>query len=224
MSGFIYIWHDRKHNRFYVGSHWGSENDGYICSSNWMRDAYKRRREDFKRRILKSNIPTKHELSVEEQRWLNMIKPEEIRIRYYNLAIRGGRWDKNDHQRIGHTDETKQKISEAAKGKPKSQEHRDKIAAALSGRTGTDKQKQAASEYNLTQRNYDDPEFRAKMSAAARNRSPETVAKMKAAQKKRSAEGRGSMQGKKHSPETLAKMAEARRKYYENKRNLTAAP
>lgn len=21
--GFIYLWHDKKHNRFYVGSHWG---------------------------------------------------------------------------------------------------------------------------------------------------------------------------------------------------------
>ncbi len=27
--GFIYLWRDRKHNRYYLGSHWGSEDDGY---------------------------------------------------------------------------------------------------------------------------------------------------------------------------------------------------
>ena len=36
--GFIYIWYDRKHQRYYLGRHWGTENDGYICSSNKMRE------------------------------------------------------------------------------------------------------------------------------------------------------------------------------------------
>lgn len=36
--GFVYIWFDRKHHRFYIGCHWGHEEDGYICSSNWMRE------------------------------------------------------------------------------------------------------------------------------------------------------------------------------------------
>lgn len=217
--GFVYIWFDRKHRRFYIGSHWGTEDDGYICSSRWMRKSYRRRPEDFKRRIIKTNILTKQALCNEEQRYLNMIKPEEIRIRYYNLVTRGGRWDKNNEKRKGHSKETKQRMSIAAKGKPKSQEHKDKIAATLTGRPTTDKQKQAASEYNLTKRNYSDPEFRTKMSEAAKNRSPEHRAKLAESTKKRCAEGRSGMQGKKHSPETLAKMAEARRKYYENKRN-----
>ena len=50
--GFIYIWRDRKHKRYYIGSHWGTEDDGYICSSPWMSQAYKHRPNDFKRRIL----------------------------------------------------------------------------------------------------------------------------------------------------------------------------
>ena len=25
--GFVYIWFDRKHRRFYIGSHWGTEDD-----------------------------------------------------------------------------------------------------------------------------------------------------------------------------------------------------
>lgn len=86
-SGFIYIWMDRKHNRYYIGCHWGFENDGYICSSKIMKKAFKRRPYDFKRRIIKRNISSRPELYVEELRYLKMIKPEELRNRYYNLNI-----------------------------------------------------------------------------------------------------------------------------------------
>lgn len=27
--GFIYIWFDKKKRRFYIGCHWGHENDNY---------------------------------------------------------------------------------------------------------------------------------------------------------------------------------------------------
>lgn len=36
MYGFIYIWHDRLRNMFYIGSHKGSPDDGYISSSRWL--------------------------------------------------------------------------------------------------------------------------------------------------------------------------------------------
>lgn len=39
--GFVYIWRDKKHNRYYIGCHWGTTDDGYICSSPWMKQAYK---------------------------------------------------------------------------------------------------------------------------------------------------------------------------------------
>ena len=86
-SGFIYLWYDRRNHRYYVGSHWGFENDGYICSSSWMKQAYSHRPEDFKRRILTRNIPDRVKLYEDEQRWLNMIKPEERKVRYYNLTL-----------------------------------------------------------------------------------------------------------------------------------------
>ena len=50
--GFVYIWRDRKHKMFYIGCHWGTEDDGYVCSSNRMRNAYNRRPNDFKRKII----------------------------------------------------------------------------------------------------------------------------------------------------------------------------
>lgn len=39
MQGFVYIWYDRKRKLYYIGSHKGNINDGYICSSNRMRNA-----------------------------------------------------------------------------------------------------------------------------------------------------------------------------------------
>jgi hypothetical protein len=83
--GFVYIWYDRKHKRFYVGKHWGNEDDGYICSSSWMKRAYKKRPQDFKRRILKTNINDKKLLLIEEFKWLQLIKKEELGKKYYNL-------------------------------------------------------------------------------------------------------------------------------------------
>ena len=82
--GFVYLWLDKKHKRYYVGCHWGNIDDGYICSSTWMKQAWRIRPQDFKRKILKTNL-TRIEMYAEEQRYLDMIKPEEIKTRYYNL-------------------------------------------------------------------------------------------------------------------------------------------
>jgi hypothetical protein len=91
--GFVYIWYDRKHKRYYVGSHWGYDNDGYVCSSPWMLKAYKIRSDDFKRKIIKKIYTNRKELMEEEFRYLSMIKPNEIKIRYYNLNIKAtGHW------------------------------------------------------------------------------------------------------------------------------------
>jgi len=84
--GFVYLWYDRKHHRYYIGSHWGSEQDGYVCSSSWMKRAYRLRPHDFRRRILVKELSSPYDMFQEEQRWLDMIKPEEMRVRYYNLC------------------------------------------------------------------------------------------------------------------------------------------
>lgn len=83
--GFVYIWYDRKHKRYYIGCHWGGEDGGYICSSSNMKSAYNRRPQDFRRKILSRVFTTKKDLLQEEYRWLSKIKPEELGCRYYNL-------------------------------------------------------------------------------------------------------------------------------------------
>ena len=140
--GFVYIWFDKKYKRYYVGSHWGTEDDGYICSSNWMRNSFRRRPKDFKRRILTIVSTNRTDLLIEEQRWLNFIKDDELNtgnstqqqreenVRYYNVSKTVvHQWHSKEHSRktIG------QKISTAKKGKstgPCSPEKAAKISAA----------------------------------------------------------------------------------------------
>ena len=118
--GFIYIWRDRKHNKYYVGSHWGEENDGYVCSSFWMKRAHQTRSQDFKRRILKRSI-SKQDLCKEEHYWLSLIKKEELGKRYYNLRNhRFGHWSTNINKTVWnkgktglqtHSEEYKKRLS-----------------------------------------------------------------------------------------------------------------
>jgi hypothetical protein len=84
--GFVYRWYDKKHDRFYIGCHWGFEDDGYICSSSWMRKAYRRRFNDFNREILVSNINDRQETFLEEYKFLYLIPNEELGKKYYNLT------------------------------------------------------------------------------------------------------------------------------------------
>jgi len=130
--GFVYIWYDRKHKRYYIGCRWGREDDGYICSSPWMKRGYKLRSNDFKRRILKTNITEKSQLLNEEYRWLSKIKNEELGKRYYNLHNHHfGHWvmsddyDKTKHGMFGrkHSEETKQKM----RGRKVSEETKQKL-------------------------------------------------------------------------------------------------
>jgi hypothetical protein len=128
--GFVYLWYDIKHKRYYVGCHWGTEDDGYICSSSWMRQAHRIRPQDFRRRIIKTNITTREDTYIEEQRYLGMIRPEELRIRYYNLNIKNNEvWHKYPEaiKSVG------EKISYAKKGKqvgPMTEERKLKISQA----------------------------------------------------------------------------------------------
>jgi len=71
---------------FYIGSHMGSLDDNYHGSSIRFKRAYKKRLLDFKRHIIYYHQINDHKSLLEkEQYWLDMIKFEELGIRYYNL-------------------------------------------------------------------------------------------------------------------------------------------
>lgn len=129
--GFVYIWFDKKHKRYYIGSHWGREDDGYICSSRWMRNAYKRRPWDFKRRILSRVVSTRGDLLSEEHRWLQKISKEDLGNKYYNLTNHlNGHWSSDEQK----TKTLKQKLSEKARENHNNPQWRAKYEAGLKQR------------------------------------------------------------------------------------------
>lgn len=137
--GFIYIWFDKKHRKYYLGRHWGSENDGYICSSRMMRQSYNRRPGDFKRRIVSRVYTSNEDLVLEEQRWLNMINSAELNSRYYNRTLRA---DSPSHFGHTHSEETKKKISKSAKGRQFSDYAKQRQRESMLGRKQSDEEKE----------------------------------------------------------------------------------
>lgn len=141
--GIVYIWRDRKHKRYYIGCHWGHINDGYICSSPWMKQAFKHRPYDFKRRILCLIYTNRQDMFDEEARWQSYISDEELRTKYYNIRRHGDRHWSTDHnkalsvkQKLAAADNTRG-LREHAKsrvGMPLQDETRQKISKSLKGR------------------------------------------------------------------------------------------
>jgi hypothetical protein len=83
MQGFVYIWRDTLRNMYYVGSHTGTPDDGYISSSHWLTAEVRYRPKDFRRKIIKFvDLP---DLKIEEYKFINLIKDHEFGVRYYNL-------------------------------------------------------------------------------------------------------------------------------------------
>jgi hypothetical protein len=136
--GFVYIWFDRKHKRYYIGAHWGTEYDGYVCSSSWMKKAYSRRPQDFKRRILERVYSNRKQTFIAEEKYLDLIKKEEFGKRYYNLKNIKGHWSITEEK----IKSISQRISEAHKNNPdfgvwnrglkRSEEVRKKISESTS--------------------------------------------------------------------------------------------
>lgn len=130
--GFVYIWRDRKHKRYYIGCHWGREDDGYVCSSKWMKNAYKIRPEDFKRRIL-CRVETRTEALQEEGKWLALIKPEELKVRYYNSHNHAfNHWSSNPDQ----LEQIRRTLSEKTKEAMARPEVREKMEAVYAKERG----------------------------------------------------------------------------------------
>ena len=110
--GFVYLWYDKKYKRYYIGCRWGNENDGYICSSSWMKQGYNHRKNDFKRRILSKVYTNKKDLLEEEYRWLSKIKKDELGKRYYNLHnYHFNHWSTDENRSLS----IKQKVSDTKK-------------------------------------------------------------------------------------------------------------
>src|SRR5271166_2327987 len=115
--GFVYKWYDKKHDRYYIGSHWGTIDDGYICSSNWMYNSHKRRPEDFNREILEKIYTNRHDTYKSEKKWLSCIKIEELGKKYYNRGNKVACFEEAWNKGIPRTEEQNEKFSNMMKEK-----------------------------------------------------------------------------------------------------------
>jgi hypothetical protein len=193
--GFIYLWFDKRYKRFYVGRHWGTENDGYICSSSSMREAHRRRSHDFKRRIVKRIYTNNDDLVIEEQRWLDMVDPTECCKKYYNKTLKSSTPSTRGYK---HTQETIEKIRESNKKKTVSDETKQKLREA--NRKQFENTDQIEIRRKKSNELWSDDSYRQRQIEAHKGKingphSDETKEKIK--QK---------MMGRKFSPETIEKM------------------
>ena len=127
--GYVYLWRDRRRSMYYVGSHYYGRRY-YICSSRWLKNAIRKRPQDFSRRIIfKLTDGTKEDLHKVEQLYLNMIKPEELGIRYYNLKRQATGGNGGARKNQTNTPESNLARSLTQKGKKKPPSHSEKLRA-----------------------------------------------------------------------------------------------
>jgi hypothetical protein len=128
MEAFVYCWTDKLTNKLYVGSHKGSTDDGYICSSKSMLEEYKKRSNDFSRQIISEG-------SFSDIRKLESVILKSVNAaldeQFYNMHNNDGEFYFSGWKSEEFTKEHKKKMSEAAKKRKRTPEH---IAALHAGR------------------------------------------------------------------------------------------
>jgi hypothetical protein len=207
--GFVYLWRDRKHKRYYIGSHWGHEDDGYVCSSQWMKRSMKRRPQDFKRRILKY-VYDRTILLEEEYKWLSMIKKEEIKVRYYNLYThKFGHWTAYEDKTLT----VKEKLRKANLGKKATEETKKKMAASQR------KHHETVTDYDYLKGRPHSEETKEKMSEAQKGKARNPESLRKAAETLRSEEYKMKLSERYRSnPEMQSAKREAAKRSWETRR------
>lgn len=120
--GFVYRWHDSSNGMYYIGSHKGSPDDGYLCSSKYMKRAYKKRPKCFSREIMYIG---KDFVELEDLilRTLDVSKDKKS----YNLMS----FASFNISGIKRKDETKRKQSDAKIGIRLTESHKKNISKAL---------------------------------------------------------------------------------------------
>lgn len=110
----------------YVGSHKGSIDDGYICSSKYMLEEYNKRPDDFSRQIVAEG--SLNEMRKFESALL-VSENASMNSNYYNMHNNNGAFILKRH-----TEDTKRKISDSEKGKIVSKESREKMRLSKLGK------------------------------------------------------------------------------------------
>lgn len=127
MIGFVYRWHDLDTDMYYIGSHLGTPDDGYVGSGLYFKRAYKKRPKSFKRSIIYIG---RNFRQMEE--WLLSNVDAANNINYYNLKNTsiGGDTRSGSKNSTQHNE----RVSSKNKGKCLSKEQKEKISKSLTGK------------------------------------------------------------------------------------------
>ena len=107
----------------YVGSHKGSTDDGYICSSKYMLEEYNKRPENFSRQIVaEGELTDIRKLEAKILQSANARLDESFYNKHDNDGFYFEGWKKGEMSL-----EHRQKLSAAKKGKKLSESHRQNI-------------------------------------------------------------------------------------------------
>lgn len=133
MEAFVYTWTNTETNQLYIGSHKGTPDDGYVCSSKPMLEDYMHDRSVFKRQIVATG-------SFDDMRAFEATLLDAFDVKndasFYNQHNGNG-----DFYLKRQTLEARRKISEAKKGMPRpdvAQWNRDRGATKGSFKKGHD--------------------------------------------------------------------------------------
>lgn len=108
-EAFVYCWTDKKTNKLYVGSHKGSTEDGYVCSSKLMLEEYRKRPEDFSRQIVAHG--SFDDIRVLEEKILTSVNAK-LNESFYNMHNGNGKFYLK-----GHTEKARKAIGASKIGK-----------------------------------------------------------------------------------------------------------
>lgn len=106
-NSFIYLWIDKLCNKYYIGSHIGNVNDGYLFGGIDIKKAYKKRPMDFERIILSyHDVESNFEIRDLEKSYL-MKYDVENNQQFYNRTNEsyGGYHKKSVEKRLNDIDE-----------------------------------------------------------------------------------------------------------------------
>jgi len=127
MIGFVYRWHDLDTDMYYIGSHLGTPDDGYVGSGLYFQRAYKKRPNSFKRSIIYIG---RNFRQMEE--WLLSNVDAANNVNYYNLKNTSIGGDTRSGSK--NSPQHNKKVSLKNKGKQLSEEQKEKISKSLTGK------------------------------------------------------------------------------------------
>jgi hypothetical protein len=135
---FVYKWTQLSTGMWYIGSRSSKNchpNDGYICSSKFVKPLIEANPNDWLRQILM------YSNNVSKIRELEAYTLQDLNAKHNPMSYNQHNNDGNFFPLDGHSDDTKRKISERTKGKTISDEHRRRITEAWKNKSLEERQK-----------------------------------------------------------------------------------